>query len=114
DRLLVAATSSNNVLAGGAGNDTITGSYYADTYVFNLGDGVDTITDYTPYTGYTDVLQFGEGIAASDIRTLRSGLDLVFAHRNGTDRVVVKNWFDYTDSSASAVTDYLIETVRFA
>ena len=35
----------DDTLNGGAGNDTLSGGAGADTYVFNAGDGTDTITD---------------------------------------------------------------------
>jgi Ca2+-binding RTX toxin-like protein len=115
-----------NTLKGGLGSDTITGrgtmegskgddsitgsSYYsAETYIFNLGDGKDSIYDYG-YPGsldsaYNDTLQFGAGIAASDVTVLHSGNDLVF-RVGATDQVTVKDWF----SSYS----YYIEQVQFA
>jgi Ca2+-binding RTX toxin-like protein len=98
-------------MEGGKGDDWITGSSYysADTYIFNLGDGKDSIYDYG-YPGsldsaYNDTLQFGAGIAASDVTVLHSGNDLVF-RVGATDQVTVKDWF----SSYS----YYIEQVQFA
>src|SRR6185437_12918611 len=87
-------TEGTNVLRGGAGNDTITGYgtleggtgndtlvsnlwNSATTYLFNLGDGQDTISDYT-YGNYADTLVFGAGIAAADVTVTRSGDDLIF------------------------------------
>ena len=117
DTLLVHASSNGNVLAGGTGNDALIGSGYADTYVFNLGDGVDTITE-SVISGstvvYTDVLRFGEGIAASDIQTQRQGQDLVFAHSNGVDKVIVKNAFNTSGSSATHIAGSMIEKFEFA
>jgi len=45
DLLTVDIQSKDNILAGGAGNYTLQGSFYADTYVFNLGDGKDRIVE---------------------------------------------------------------------
>ncbi|WP_306823162.1 calcium-binding protein, partial [Pseudomonas sp. UMAB-40] len=67
DVIKVASDSTGNILAGGTGNDTLTGGYGADTYLFNLGDGQDTITDNDPTTIGKDTLRFGAGILASDI-----------------------------------------------
>ncbi|WP_275044112.1 calcium-binding protein, partial [Pseudomonas mediterranea] len=64
DSLRVSSNSRNNLLVGGTGNDNMTGGYYADTYVFNLGDGQDTITDYDGGYVATDTLRFGAGILA--------------------------------------------------
>ncbi|MEI2677291.1 MAG: calcium-binding protein [Burkholderiaceae bacterium] len=79
---------------GGTGNDTLTGSEYADTYIYNLGDGADVITDHADYASSgDDELRFGSNIVSSDITPLRSGTDLVLQHRNGSDGITVKNWF---------------------
>jgi Ca2+-binding RTX toxin-like protein len=96
----------NNSLEGGTGNETMSGSARRDTYRFNLGDGVDSITEGYADAGYSDRIVFGAGVAAVDIAVSRVGNDLVLSHRNGSDRVTVKNWF----SSAA----YQIETVEFA
>jgi Ca2+-binding RTX toxin-like protein len=58
----------NDTLIGGAGNDTLSGGLGQDTYIFNKGDGADTVYD----TGTDNILVFGEGISADDI-TLRLG-----------------------------------------
>lgn len=92
---------------GGTGNDTITGAAYGNTYVFNQGDGQDTITNYTPATNYSDVLQLGAGIAAADSTPVRSGLDLVLKLA-GTDQITIKNWF--LDGAKA----YQIDQVKFA
>jgi trimeric autotransporter adhesin len=102
-----------NTLKGGLGSDTITGrgtmeggkgddsisssDYYSvDTYIFNLGDGKDTISD-SGYPGlwdgaYNDTLTFGAGIAASGVTLSHSGNDMVFKV-GATDQVTVKDWF---------------------
>ncbi len=108
-------TSGNNVLQGGAGNDTITGRgtmeggqgndllkssdiYAGDIYLFNLGDGQDTISEYGYNraawwgTGGDDTLSFGAGIEASAVTLVRSGNDLTF-RISATDQVTVKDWF---------------------
>ena len=43
---------------GARGNDILQGHYGQDSYVFNIGDGQDTINDI----GGSDKLVFGEGI----------------------------------------------------
>ncbi|QKE64575.1 hypothetical protein HNE05_14875 [Aquipseudomonas campi] len=117
DTLRVANTSNGNLLSGGTGNDTLNGGYYADTYLFNLGDGVDTITETVNSsisTVYTDVLRFGTGIAATDIKVQRVGTDLVFAHSNGVDKVMLKDVFTTTTSGADIVAARTIEKIEFA
>uniref|UniRef100_UPI0027D910C0 calcium-binding protein n=1 Tax=Pseudomonas sp. UMAB-40 TaxID=1365407 RepID=UPI0027D910C0 len=114
DVIKVASDSSGNTLAGGTGNDSLYGGYNADTYLFNLGDGQDTITEYDPGYGATDTLRFGVGILASDINMRRVDSDLVFMHSNGTDQVTVKGWFNRSTSSADATLSAVIERVEFA
>lgn len=105
---------------GGVGNDRMEGSSGADTYVFNRGDGSDTLLDIGTNAYSTsgwncyikaDVMQFGSGITASDISASRSGNHLVLkindpANAAGTDQVTVENWW-----SSDA---YRIETFTFA
>ncbi|MBU9200208.1 hypothetical protein KTD31_02155 [Burkholderia multivorans] len=98
-----------DVITGGPGNDRINGGALSDTYIFNLGDGADTISDYG--TG-TDVLRFGAGINPSDVslRAANGGADLVIALANGSDQVTVQNYF----ANGSGGHDYQIEQVQFA
>jgi len=94
-------TSVQNLLEGGAGNDQMFGSFSADTYRYNLGDGHDQIveTQYNDddvYPGVAtteDVLEFGDGISASDLSYTRTGLDLIISVNNGTGSITVQNWF---------------------
>ncbi len=88
-------------IEGGKGNDIITSSdaWSGDTYLFNLGDGKDTIADFGVSnalgyggTGLDDTLKFGTGIAASAVTLGRSGNDLIFKV-SATDQVTVKDWY---------------------
>ena len=59
-----------DVLWGGRGRDTMTGGAGADTFVFTIGDGADTISDFTAgdlvqihgYTGYKALVQEAGGL----------------------------------------------------
>jgi len=92
---------------GGRGNDTIDGSGFDDLYIFNLGDGADTITEMPSWSFSGDELRFGTGVAEADLTPIRSGLDVVFKHGNGVDQVTVKGWFDRDLST------YQVTTVSF-
>ncbi|MCD8460356.1 calcium-binding protein [Xylella taiwanensis] len=99
--------SSDNVLSGGTGDDTLYGSIFADTYLFNQGDGHDTIVEQ----GGTDKLVLGAGIVASDVKVLREGQDVVLDLGNGHDSIRLKDWLTsdgYRSSTAH------IEQIVFA
>lgn len=101
-----------NTYEGGTGNDTLRGTVYRDVYIFNLGDGQDTIQEVEGSgqpAGQTDVLRLGPGLDPADFTVSRSGADLVLSHANGTDRITVKGWYTTAGSTANQ-----IERVEFA
>jgi Ca2+-binding RTX toxin-like protein len=97
----------NSSVFGGTGDDVITGSTGSQTYVFNLGDGQDTITDYysSSYGYDNDKIILGEGIAPEDIFLARDGSDLILSIGDGGDQITIKNHF--------ANTTYQIEQIVF-
>ena len=100
----------NDLLHGGKGNDTLEGGYGNDWYVFERGDGHDTISDITPYEnrydGGNDTLALSGDIALTDLVFMyrNGGLDIGIKAKDGTaitdvagfdalaDRVTVKDW----------------------
>jgi hypothetical protein len=114
----------NDILRGGLGNDRLFGDAGDDTYVFNRGDGADTVLDDYRYMqaptggsgapgqgggapqevhpdGGTDTLLFGPGISRADIVMVQSGNDLVVtikdpAHPGAplADNIRLQHWFD--------------------
>jgi len=93
DTLTVHYNSSQNILAGGTGDDILTGSHKDDTYIFNKGDGHDTIVETSTYSASSnDTLQLGEGLNAADLRVLRDGLDVLLAFGDGADTIRLKGW----------------------
>jgi Ca2+-binding RTX toxin-like protein len=61
----------DDIIIGGTGNDTIVGGAGRDTYLFNKGDGVDTLIDDD--TGpEKSIMVFGEGVDPNSIK-LRKG-----------------------------------------
>lgn len=78
----------NDVLEGGIGNDILYGGNGNDTYIFNKGDGCDTIMDYAG----VDILQFGKGISKEDIVIYRndySGMVVKFKYGLG-DSIIMR------------------------
>jgi Ca2+-binding RTX toxin-like protein len=75
----------DDILDGGAGNDRLNGGRGSDTYRFQLGWGQDVVdnsaADAAP--GDSDVIEFGAGIAAGDIRVASTATDLLLQHANG-------------------------------
>jgi hypothetical protein len=111
----------NDILRGGTGPDNLQGGAGNDTYVFNRGDGADTIyDDYRPLTlvsgasgtlggsisstyqpvpadGGSDTLEFGAGITVADISIASSGDDRTVtvrnpANPNAQDTILMYDW----------------------
>ncbi|MBX0311455.1 MAG: hypothetical protein JHC31_06715, partial [Sulfurihydrogenibium sp.] len=86
----------NDVLIGGPGNDYLEGGRGNDTYIFNKGDGQDTIVNDKYWDGYWNglgTLKFGEGITKDDVEFTKDGDDLVVIIKGTNDSIRVKNWF---------------------
>jgi Ca2+-binding RTX toxin-like protein len=64
----------DDVIGGGAGNDALAGGTGNDRYVFNIGDGQDTISDAGGDRDL-DTLAFGAGIRPANVAVTRSTLD---------------------------------------
>jgi Ca2+-binding RTX toxin-like protein len=101
--------SGNDVLIGGTNNDSMEGGNGSDTYVFNLGDGQDTINNHDASSGRVDVLQFGNGIAPADVTARRSGNHLVLTIVGTGGQVTVSNYF-----INDGVGSYRLDEIRFS
>jgi len=107
-------SSYTNTISGGMGNDRIETGDASDTYLFNRGDGQDTIykIDYSVSgTAGADMIMLGAGITANDLFLSRSDDNLVIkindpANPSASDQITIEFWF--------AGAKYQIETLVFA
>ena len=101
----------NDVLFGGQGMDYLVGGKGADTYVFSLGEGKDTITDNV---GEHNALQFGQNISVNDLH-----IDAITDVRGNIDwKITIKgsegDSITVNDQFVSGNTDdAVIDTFRF-
>ena len=94
-------------LDGFAGTDTLTGGTGDDVYVFGRGYGLDTIVDVIS-SGSLDEIVFLQGIAAADVRLLRSGSDLEIAISGTSDKLVVVGQFSSKEVEKFAFADGMV------
>lgn len=91
---LLNAGMGDDTLSGGRGNDLLYGGGGNDMYVFNRGDGQDTIinglVDMTPPAG---TLLFGNDVDARQLWFSRSGDNLLVEVLGTEDRVTLRNWY---------------------
>lgn len=81
-----------DTLVGGIGTDLLEGGSGNDLYIFNRGDGSDTIDDHDDAASNIDTLRFGEGIAPSDI-TIETKIGTLILSLAGTaDHVDIQSW----------------------
>ena len=96
------AGNGNDRLLGGTGNDTLNGGSGDDTYLWNWGDGMDTISD----TGNHDKISFGDGITYSDLKFRQEGGNLRITVKNNENQGMLINGF-------FSSLDYKIEDLYF-
>lgn len=80
----------SDVLTGGVGDDTLVGGSGMETFVFNAGDGHDTIIDSVK--AVRDIIRFGADVMADSIQIVRQGEDLVVAYGSAGDSVRIRNF----------------------
>ena len=69
----------NDSLTGGLGDDSLNGGGGSDTYIYNIGDGNDTITEAATYDSTVDKLVLGTGLTPDKVVIARSGSDLTLS-----------------------------------
>ncbi|KNZ31410.1 MAG: hypothetical protein AD742_17785 [Methylibium sp. NZG] len=96
----------SDTLIGGRGNDShLNGRAGSDVYVFNPGDGVDTIFDGS-IVGSGDVDEIRLGHAPADVQLRRGGYNdssLFLSTPSTGDQIEVWGWFNQDDNSGLVV-----------
>ena len=104
----------DDTLIGGTGNDLLDGGEGDDTYIFNKGDGEDTVVD----TSGIDTIQFGEGISPDDIvaKVVQDGsyVNLELSIKGTDDKITVRQHFGYNYNSYQETPSYQVEKITFA
>lgn len=92
-------TDQGNTYIGGTGDDLYRSTRNRDHFIFNLGDGHDTIS-FTTVAGVAllgrDVIEFGPGITQDMVTVVRDANDLML-QLNSNDSIRILNW--YTDTN---------------
>lgn len=104
---------SDDVLSGEAGDDQLYGGDGSDTYRFNLGFGHDNVREEVNFVaiGDNDAIEFGTGIAPSDIDVSREGDDVILTVATSGDSVRIVGQLEGSEIGFSWKD---IEIVRFA
>jgi len=104
----ITALAGDDMLVGGRGADHLQGDVGHDTYLFNIGDGSDTIDD-TVLPGAGNRIQFGAGISQRDLSFVQDEIArtlTIHIGTSGTDRLVLAN-FDPRRANGSLVVSAL-------
>ena len=90
---ILTGNAGNDTLWGGEGNDSLSGVDGDDTYVFKLGDGLDTITDYYYQYGINrdggnDTVKF-EGLSIDDVNFKAENSNIIVEIKNTSDKLTI-------------------------
>ncbi|WP_187363406.1 putative Ig domain-containing protein [Massilia frigida] len=118
----VVGNGSDNKLLGGAGDDVLNGGAGNDVYLFNRGDGKDTIenVDLLRNTGNLvipqalDALRFSADIADTDVIVSRDVDHLVLIIKGSNDQVSLRNYFAANTIAGTIVSDSKVDRIEFA
>ncbi|MEH2167033.1 MAG: Ig-like domain-containing protein [Nostoc sp.] len=109
----------NDLLSGGLGSDILTGGKGKDEFVYNLGDGVDTITDFSgigkgsklsaAIVAEVDTLKFqGSGLTARNLLLTENSNNLEIAFEGVTgEKIILQNFALEKVDNLSAVGNIL-------
>ena len=103
------ANGGNDIIYGGTGNDDLRGGDGADTYVYNLGDGLDKIMDLAESTA-CDTIRFGAGITADDLSYRAEGSDLrIVVKGEETQGLILRDYISNVPSYSLSSRNKIIE-----
>ncbi|WP_138500283.1 beta strand repeat-containing protein [Nostoc sp. PA-18-2419] len=96
-------SNSGDTINGLSGNDTITGGGGNDKFVYNLGSGIDTITDFggigkginptSAVIAQVDTIKFqGDGLIAKNLLLTQDGNNLKILFEGVDDEVILQNF----------------------
>jgi Ca2+-binding RTX toxin-like protein len=119
---VLSGLSGSDTLAGGAGADVLMGGAGNDTYLYNLGDGADTVVESDTTAGNHDVLSFGStgtAISQEQLWFSQSGNDLLVSVIGTADSVTLTNWYqpggdgvdEFRVSDGSVLTDAQVQNL---
>ena len=83
----------DDTLVGGVGDDFLSGSTGNDTFLFNKGDGIDTVREYA---GEQDVVKLGDQVNKTNIaiyKDINNNLIIDYGENAGFDQITVLNQF---------------------
>ncbi|MDZ7965061.1 MAG: FG-GAP-like repeat-containing protein [Nostoc sp. DedSLP03] len=123
---ILIGTRNNNIIEGKANNDKLTGNGGQDKFIFRLGDGIDTITDFggvgigpkssAAVITEVDTLDFiGSGLTAKNLQLTQNGnnLEITFEDVANT-KVILQNFkLENLDNLPASDTKQAIGNILF-
>jgi Ca2+-binding RTX toxin-like protein len=103
-------TSAGDTIRGGLGTDYLNGKAGADTYLFNRGDGLDTLDDDSNDTSVDKLIFSGTGLTSTNaiVTRIGSSSDLRISFGGIDDSVILK------DQVYSSSANYGVESIQFS
>ncbi|MCA1990455.1 MAG: hypothetical protein LDL41_00170, partial [Coleofasciculus sp. S288] len=103
-------TSASNTIVGGVGTDYLNGGAGGDTYLFNLGDGQDTLDDNSNDTSVDKLIFSGTGLTSTNaiVTRLGSSSDLKISFGGIADSVILES------QVFSSTANYGVESIQFS
>ncbi len=108
----ILGSNQNDLIIGGTGDDLLQGGSGNDTYVFNFGDGRDTVIE-----SGINRLRFGPSIGLQDIQAQQTGADLIIRVGGSGDSIRLVGFnpdsnriveiLEFADGSSSSILDVL-------